>query len=222
MIENSLSQSIYSGNGMGQHYTDPEHLVVRRSVELVSETHPSSIIDIACGRGITALTLAREANAPHIHAFDINEAGVTEMNALAEKEHLPIQGIVFNAASKEGYGVSADVIIAKDVFPFLTPEEGVQMFRNIEESLNPQGWLLMTAPSTRSRLYQESGATDNPLYRSLNKEAMAYIQTDLDHFSFTTIPDLAKRFTDYGIEMVEATHYGRAKGWIMSVGQKTV
>ena len=63
MIEAFHDQSIYSGNGMGQHYVDPEHQVVRRAINLVNETQADSVLDIASGRGLVSLALARETDA---------------------------------------------------------------------------------------------------------------------------------------------------------------
>lgn len=220
-----LAESIYSGNGMGQHYTNPEHVVVQKAVSLVKETEAKSVLDLACGRGIVSLALGRWTNATSIDALDINEPGVVELNKHAALENLPIQAVVFDAADEKGYKEivpegSVDVVIAKDLYPFLSPQKGRAMFGNIEEALKPGGWLLITAPSTRSRLYQEAEATHTPLYRKLGQEAKDFVQTDLDYFTFTTISNMAELMAQHGMEMTEAIHYGRAKGWIMALGQK--
>ncbi|MBI5044784.1 MAG: class I SAM-dependent methyltransferase [Candidatus Levybacteria bacterium] len=220
-----LAESIYSGNGMGQHYTNPEHTVVQRSVALVRETDGKSVLDVACGRGLTSLALTKNTDVEHITAFDINKAAIEELDKTARKEGLPIHAVVFDAAASEGYGSvvtpeSIDVAVAKDVYPFLTPDNTRIMLSNIHDALKPGGWLLITSPSTRSRLYQEAEPTGTPLYRKLNQAAKDYVQTDLDYFTFSTIGNIAELMDDNDIEMVEASHYGRAKGWIMALGQK--
>jgi 2-polyprenyl-3-methyl-5-hydroxy-6-metoxy-1,4-benzoquinol methylase len=226
MIESFHDQSISSGNGMGQHYTDPDHVVVRRAIDLVKETNAHAVLDVACGRGLVSLALARETEASSITALDINVPAVAELATIASTEKLPITGIVFNAAA-DGYPKSVashgsvDIVIAKDVYPFLNPTEGKAMVRNISDVLTPEGWLLITAPSTRSRLYRESEPTESPLYRKIDTPAKEYIQTDLDYFTFTSIENMAQVMREAGIEMTEAHHYGRVHGWILAVGQKT-
>lgn len=210
---------------MGQHYTNPEHLVVQKAVSLVRETNALEVLDVACGRGLVSLAIGRGTDASDIVSFDINQPGVAELNSIAKQENLPIQAVVFDAASQEGYSSivpheSTDVVIAKDVYPFLSPQNGRAMFYNISEALKPGGWLLITAPSTRSRLYKEAKATNIPLYRNIDNDAKAYIQTDLDFFNFTNIRDMAEIMDQHGIEMVEALHYGRERGWVMALGQR--
>lgn len=221
-----VAASVYSGNGMGQHYTDPNHPVVRRSVSLVSETGAQTVWDMGCGSGIVSLALSQETSVRDIVATDINPESVGRLRDLATVAGYPITALVKSVGEagfpdKTWIHSGGDVVISKDVYPFLKPEEADIMLENAADTLRPGGWLIMSAPSVRSQLFKESepSAAGNPWYRRIGQEAQDYIQTDLDHFLFTDIPDLSQRLQSLGIETVEAQHFGRAGGWLMMVGQ---
>ncbi|HYF97286.1 MAG TPA: class I SAM-dependent methyltransferase [Patescibacteria group bacterium] len=221
----SLHESVYSGNGMGQHYTNPEHDVVRRALGLAEEISNPRVLDLACGRGIVSLTLAREKAAEHIVAGDINDEGLQDLEERADNEVLEIDVKKVDAADKDGFpadiGDEFDMVVAKDLYPFLDPRQGQNMLQNVSNSLRSGGWLLVTAPSTRSQLFTESIALgQNELYRKLGEAAKAHVQTSLDFFTFTDIERLAEQLRSVNLEMTEASHYGRANGWIAAIAQK--
>lgn len=218
----ALAASVYSGNGMGQHYTDSDHVVVRRAVELVQEKGARTVHDIACGRGITSLALCTETEAEIIVATDINEQAVRELAERAQQDELPIDARVESVTDDKRMSLGVyDVVIAKDVFPFLEPQGTTTMLENVADSLKSGGWFLVTAPSTHSQLYRESTPTGhNVFYRKLGEPAKAHIQTDLDYFTFTTVTDLGNQLRANDLEMTEAFHFGRAGGWIMALAQR--
>jgi cyclopropane fatty-acyl-phospholipid synthase-like methyltransferase len=213
--------SVYSGNGMGQHYTDPQSTIVRRAVTLAQEIKAEHVLDIACGRGVTSLAISAETDAKSITAIDISQEGIEELSQKAST----IKAHVYDVAAPEGYGSilnnDCDAVIAKDLFPFLSPAQTDQMLANVEQALQPGGWFLLTAPSTRSQLYRESTpSSESMLYRKIGKAAQEFIQTHLDHFNFTTISNLAGKLDAHNLEMTEAYHQGRASGWILAIAQK--
>jgi cyclopropane fatty-acyl-phospholipid synthase-like methyltransferase len=231
--ENTQSQP--SGNGMGQHYTNPLSMIVRRAVKLANDCGAERILDLACGRGVTSLALAEETDAQSIVAIDINSEAVAELSKTALQVAQesgtvsPINAKVYDAAHEKGYtpligGLAGqcDMVVAKDLYPFLNPEQIDHMLANTQEILRPGGWFMLTAPSTRSIAYREStpGPTNDPFYRRLSPESQESIQTSLEHFTFTSIANLSRQLDGYGIEMTEAQHIGRAQGWIMAVAQK--
>jgi 2-polyprenyl-3-methyl-5-hydroxy-6-metoxy-1,4-benzoquinol methylase len=221
----ALSESIYSGNGMGQHYTNPEYVVVRHSIDLVTQTGAESVLDLACGRGLVSLAMCNETAVRDIIAMDINDTAVTELRQKAEVMGYPIDAWTHSATDdlpKDGLAGSRDLVVAKDLYPFLSPSGALKMLDNAAEALKPGGWLLLTAPSTRSRLYQEStpASVGNAYYRHIGPAARAYVQTDLENFTFTTVADLAAKLENAGLEPTEARHYGRSAGWIMMTAQK--
>jgi cyclopropane fatty-acyl-phospholipid synthase-like methyltransferase len=232
--ENTQSQP--SGNGMGQHYTNPLSMIVRRAVELAKDCSAENILDLACGRGVTSLALAAETNAKSIVAIDIHHEAIGELSeatmqtARASATKSPIRAKVYDAAHEDGYkpllGNDADdqcdLVVAKDLYPFMAPAQIDRMFTNTQEILRPGGWFMLTAPSTRSVAYRYSapGPTDNAFYRRLSPSSQEHIQTSLEHFTFTSIANLSRQLEAYGMEMTEAQHIGRSQGWIMAVAQR--
>lgn len=232
--ENTQSQP--SGNGMGQHYTNPLSMIVRRAVKLAKDCNAENILDLACGRGVTSLALAAETDAQSIVAIDIHPEAIAELSEVtmqtiqASAIKSPIHAKVYDAAHRDGYkplmGSDADnqcdLVVAKDLYPFMDPEQIDRMLTNTQEILCSGGWFMLTAPSTRSATYRDSapGPTDDIFYRKLSSSSQEHIQTSLEHFTFTSIVNLSRQLDAHGMEMTEAQHIGRAEGWIMAVAQK--
>lgn len=220
----SLDDSRYSGNGMGQHYTNTEHEVVRRAVALARETGAKDVLDLAAGHGLVAKALCLETDVNGVTATDINRAALSDIAAEAATDKMQI-GTDFYDASKPlppEWKEKFDLVVAKDLYPFLSPPAIRRFLANASAALKPGGWFLLTAPSTRSRLYREGEPVRSRLgiVRRLGQAAKDYIQTTLDFFSFATIESLGRELRRAGLEMTEAKHFGREKGWILAVAQK--
>ena len=219
-----LTHSVKSENGMGQHYTDASHPVVRRSVALAQETDAKDILDLGAGRGLTSLALAKESGA-RINATDINDIGLAELRDSASAQKLPVSTQVFNTTDTlpRPWENRFDMVVAKDVLPFLPPGDVQPFLDNIARALRPGGWALVTAPSTRSRLCQEATPVDSlndGFSRRLGQAAKDFIQTTVERFNFENPKHLAEELDNAGLELTEVQPFGRAKGWLWAIAQK--
>ncbi len=219
-----LTQSVVSENGMGFHYTSSDHPVVRKAVALARETGAQDILDLGAGRGVTASAITREVPGTAVMATDINEIGLRQLQHAAQDDGLPVTAQHFDAAAKklpDGWNGSFDLVIAKDLYPFLTPQQVTKMLRNASNALKPGGSLLLTAPSTQAWTYQEAPKTGgNPFYRKLSEAAQKYNETLRKFFSYANIRYLSQKLEKAGLELTEAQPFGRENGWIMAVAKK--
>lgn len=219
----ALLTSVRAENGLGQHYLDPNHPAVRVVVEVAKRENPASVLDLACGRGLTSIALVEEAGIRRVVATEINQPGLDELSAVASSRALPIETRAFNAASPallpEWKG-SFEMVVAKDLYPFLSPSENERFVANASEALKPDGVLIFTAPNADSRLFREGGATSDPFYRKLSDDQKQFIQTSLDHFSFATKDQLTDLLSRNGIKLEELHAFGREGGWMTAVARK--
>lgn len=222
---NPLADSVYSGNGMGQHYTDPAHPVVRRAVKLANDTGAKDVLELATGRGLVAKALVDETGVSKVLATDINRDGLKELRAEAKGRSLSITARYFNAAGgalPKAWREKFDLVVAKDLYPFLNREQIARFLQNASAALKPGGWFLVSAPSTDSQLYRDAtpAPQQGPQVRQLGETAKRFIQTTLDHFSFANPKSLKQELSDVGLQLTETQPYGRANGWFMAVAQK--
>lgn len=215
--------SVRSENGLGQHYLDPAHPVVRSCVDLASRIGARDVLDLACGRGLTSMALAQETAVERIVATDINLPGLDELAVRVKAEGVPVEVQAFDAA---GAGLPAnwhgqfDLVVAKDLYPFLDPA-GVSAFvRNSSAALKDGGWLIFSAPSADSRLFRESDATGDALYMKLSKSGMDFVQTTSEYFSFATPESLSALLGASGFAIEAIEPFGREKGWMTVVARK--
>lgn len=220
----ALTRSVKSENGMGQHYTDPNHPVVRRAVSLAQQIGAKDVLDLGTGRGLTALALAREAAPRRVVATDINEVGLQALKNEATRDALPVETAFFDVADKlpRAWQRSFDLVVAKDVYPFLNPKETTLFLKNAAQALRKNGYFLFSAPRLESRLGQENEQTipTNPYYRKLSDKAKRFIQTAQNYFNFVTTRQLKRKLWQAGLEMKETAYFGRDNGWLMVLAQK--
>lgn len=223
--EKALTQAVVSENGMGFHYNCPNHPVVRRAVALVQETGAKDILDLGSGRGITASTICREVPESTVMATDINEIGLRQIQKEADKNGFSLKTMRFNAAANElpkSWVGRYDLVIAKDLYPFLTPQQVTKMLRNAANALKSGGLLLLTAPSPSAWTYREAPKNGgNPFYRILSKAGQSYAATCRKYFSYANIRYLSRKLEKVGLDLVSAQPFGREKGWLMVVAQRS-
>lgn len=223
-----LAASNPSQNGMGQHYTHPKHPVVQRAIQLAKATQVQDVLELATGSGIVSQSLMSRRAALHpnlsIRATDINEIGLANLKKRAIKKQWPVQTQPFDVTGTLplNWRGAFDLVIAKDLLPFLNPQQVAQCLNNIADALKPGGWFLLTVPSTRSSLFQKSKpvSESNAFYRALSAGDQAHIQTTVPAFNFESVDSLSGKLKPLGLELSEVTHYGREPGWLMALGQK--
>lgn len=220
-----LVNSRRTENGMGQAYTHPRHPVVERAVELAKETGAETMLEIGAGQGAVSLQVAKKADPKNIVATDINAIGLSRLQKTAHKKNLPVTTQLFNATQtlpdilKERF----DLVVAKDVMPFLDPQGANRLLENIAAALKPGGWFLLSTASMRSWMAKKNPPvnTGNPYYRKLSDGDQQFIQTTRPAFSFESPRHLAQKLERLGLDLTELKHFGRAKGWFWAVGQKS-
>lgn len=220
----ALVRSVMAVNGMGQHYTDANHPVVRLAVELARAKHARQVLEFGTGRGLVAKALALETGA-QVTATDINRIGLQELAQTASDMELLIETRELDAAKplpKDLHG-KADLVIAKDVLPFL-PTNAVRIFmQNINNALIPNGRAIFTGPSVNSRLFQEAEIFHNPngdFSRLLSQNAQDFIQTTVPHFNFTDPWHMEAISSENGLTLVSIEAFGRERGWLCAVVEK--
>ncbi len=215
-------EGILSKKGFGIQYTDTNNVVANLTVETAKKFKPKNILDVGAGRGIVSLKLIKEFSELKILATDIDKEGLNEIATKSKgkiKTRLVDIGILHPELNNK-----FELVIAKDVYPFLKQEQVRNMLINLSRALKQNGILIMTAPSTFSKLYKDASKTNKHqlFYQKLGKVAKEFIPTTRTHFSFADIGLLDKQLKSVGLTMRKAFHYGKAEGWITVLAQKTM
>jgi cyclopropane fatty-acyl-phospholipid synthase-like methyltransferase len=219
------AHKVLTTTGFGYHYTDETHPVVVAVKKFVEQAQPESVLDIAAGRGIVSLAIARLFPGTEILATDIDETGLKAIDDETKTHRYNIQTQLLDIATKkfpEALKNRFELVVAKDVYPFLNPQQITRFLQNAVSALKPGGWFLVTAPSDRSDLFGRAVKRNNHTgwYQKLWPSAQQFIPTSRSHFSFADIERLASQLKQNGLQMTEAFHYGKAKGWITAIAQK--
>lgn len=219
------SGKVLTTTGFGYHYTDETHPVVVAVKNFVNQAQPQSVLDVAAGRGIVSLAIAKQRPGTEILATDIDETGLKVIDEEAKAGAFNIRTQRLNIATRqfpEALKNRFDLVVAKDVYPFLNPREITRFLHNSVSALKPGGWFLVTAPSNRSDLFHKAvQRNQHPgWYQKLSESAKAFIPTSRSHFSFVDVQRLAGQLKQVGLQVTEVFHYGKAKGWITAIAQK--
>ncbi len=217
-----VKEGVLSNKGFGIQYTDTNNVVANFSAEITRKYKPKSVLDIGAGRGIVALRILKEAPKIKILATDVDEEGLKEITKKSKgriKTKIVDIGIPHPELNNK-----FDLVIAKDVYPFLNTKQVNNLLLNSSKALKQDGLLVMTAPSPFSKLFQDASKTNGhqKFYQKLGKVAKKFIPTTRSHFSFADIGRLDKQLKKVGLTMRKAFHYGKAEGWITILAQKTM
>lgn len=221
----ALTSGRLAENGMGLHYDDPNHPVVRKAVELaLAHTSVNGVIEFGAGRGHVARSLAQ--NGINVVATDINPFGLAELAQFAQSSNLNIQTRKLDVGRRipDDLVEKFDLVIAKDVLPFVPPDTLNTFFANISAALRTNGRALVSAPFTDSLLYQNSKNFENPngeLTKLLTADAQQFLGTTVSSFNFVTIEYLRNTSNVYSLNLIETGLFGRQNGWIWVVLQKS-
>ncbi|MBI5064776.1 class I SAM-dependent methyltransferase [Candidatus Woesearchaeota archaeon] len=215
-------EGILSKKGFGIQYVDTNSVVADLAVEATKKYKPKNILDVGAGRGIVSLRLLKEFSGLKILATDIDEEGLKEITAKS-KGKIKTRVVDIGVLHPE-FDNKFDFVVAKDVYPFLKQEQVRNMMVNLSRALKQNGMLILTAPSTFSKLFQDASKTNKHqlFYQKLGNVAKEFIPTTRSHFSFADIGLLDKQLKSVGLTMRKASHYGKAEGWITILAQKTM
>ena len=130
--------------GFGRQYEDPDHPVVKRVLEIAQEISAYDVLDLATGVGVTALALAQQNPHRRIVATDIDEAGLNQTRKKAQEKDLAIEVARLDASESwpGHYNRRFDIVVAKDVYPFLKPGQIRRFLLNAVDALRLGGLLL--------------------------------------------------------------------------------
>ena len=166
--------------------------------------------------------LAKKTKAERIVATDINPEGIDRINNSRQSKRIQTRLFDTSQPLPSDLKNKFDLVIAKDVLPFLDPTGVLSLLNNAMQALKPGGQFFFTAPSTYSHLFTKNQAANptQPLYRTLSQSDRDFIQTTQDAFSFESIGSAFEKLQKLGLELIDAQRYGRAKGWLMFTAEK--
>ena len=219
----ALTVSRRAENGMGQHYLDRTHPVVEFALRVAATVESPRLLDLGSGRGLVATAIADEIPSSKIVATDICEDGLQELRARSSEMRNRFTVLRFDAGSDRmprTWNGAFDLVTAKDLFPFLTPQQWRAMLDNAAAALLPGGTFIFTAPHRDSRLYNEGSDTGDPYVRGLGKDARDFVQTTLKEFSFSDERHVAEALAAAGFSVESCFRFGRANGWLCVAARK--
>lgn len=220
----ALTSGVQSENGMGRHYDDPEHPVVMEAVKLaLSDGSVHDALEFGSGRGQVARALAQSGI--HVVATDINPIGLAALADFAQKSDLNIETRELDVRETIPTDLKGkfDLVIAKDVFPFIEPDALDHFFANVSAALKTHGKALISAPFTESKLYQNGITFENSngeFTKRLTPDDQQFLGTTVPSFNFVTIDYLRNVCAAHSLRLVEHAYFGREKGWMWVIVEK--
>lgn len=221
--EDPLTQSVKAENGMGQHYSNPDHPVVRFAVLLANNLKPKKVLEFATGRGLVASALLKETSIQFIHATDIHGPWIRTLQKKFSEHPQRAKASILNAGKPipKSFNGKFDMVVAKDLYPFLNPIQVQQFIKNASNALKSEGLFVFSFPVAQSRLFRESIPTEDSLYRRLTEQQMEFIQTTNSHFSFATEESISNLLEKNHFTVEKMYSYGRSGGWTMVFAKRT-
>ena len=98
------------------------------------------VLDVGCGQGRDAVFIARRGYA--VTGVDISPNGIRDLNAIAIKDNLPIEGLVADIRAFEPSG-AFDVILIDRTLHMLARGERLSVLRTFLDHVAESGWLLI-------------------------------------------------------------------------------
>lgn len=141
---------------------------------------PATVLDVGCGQGRNALPLARMGF--EIVGTDLSKVGIDQMNALAEREALPITGLVADIFVFEDYG-AYDFILLDSMFHFRKSEkkQELDLLGKIFHALKARGQLVICMQAAPAKVeLLETSAKEHPSLTQIVAERFDYIFEDRD------------------------------------------
>lgn len=112
-------------------------------VEAASLGGESRVLDLMCGYGRHALALGRRGIA--VHAFDNLPSYITEVDAAAKAESLPVTATCADVLAAPLDGPYDAAICMGNSFAFFNTEDATTLLRNVSAGLKQNGLLLINS-----------------------------------------------------------------------------
>jgi SAM-dependent methyltransferase len=98
------------------------------------------VLDVGCGQGRDAIFIARKGH--RVVGVDISANGIRDLKDDAEKERLPIEGVVADIATYMPDGFF-DVILIDRTLHMLARPTRLAVFKTMLDHVSENGWLLV-------------------------------------------------------------------------------
>lgn len=116
----------------------PTKIIVNFFDEQVPQN--ARILDVGCGQGRDALFLGRRGH--HVIGVDQSPNGIRDLQAVAKKENLTVEGVVADVTSFTPTG-SFDVVLIDRTLHMLTPDERRTVLSTLLDHVIEGGFLII-------------------------------------------------------------------------------
>ena len=98
------------------------------------------VLDVGCGQGRDAIFIARKGH--RVVGVDISRNGIQDLNEVAARENLSIEGVVADVASYEPDGLF-DIVLIDRTLHMLTREIRLDTLKTMLDHVSKTGWILI-------------------------------------------------------------------------------
>ena len=116
------------------------------------DQHELQVLDIGCGQGRDAIFIARQGH--RVIGVDISANGIRDLNLVAEKENLPIQGIVEDITTFTPDDLF-DVILIDRTLHMLAAPARLAVLRKMLDHVAVDGWLLIADEASNMAAFKD-------------------------------------------------------------------
>lgn len=138
------------------------------------------LLDVGCGQGRDAIALARLGY--EVKGIDHSKVGIEQMNELAQKENLPLKGIVWDLFEYPDFG-EFDFILLDSMFHFQKKEKAkeIALLKKIFSESRPNTLITICIQQTGNKVaILDSIITEDPKLEIIHQEAFLYKFEDKD------------------------------------------
>lgn len=121
------------------------------------ERQASRVLDLGCGQGRDAIFIARRGHS--VVGVDLSPNGIRDLQAVAEKENLDMEGIVADITAFEPPG-AFDVILLDRSLHMLARTARHSVLSNALNHVNDEGWVLVIDEASNIAGFQAVIAAD--------------------------------------------------------------